>query len=72
MSFRCAKCDRPLFNRRRVTCEFCGALIPAHDRLNATQRAAIDRLKEIEHNQHRDFMKRGSGILISLPTIGVF
>jgi DNA-directed RNA polymerase subunit RPC12/RpoP len=71
MSFRCAKCDRPLYNRRRVTCEFCGSLIPNRDRLNASQRAAIDRLKAIEHKQHREFMEQNSGINADLPITGM-
>lgn len=62
MTFHCAKCDRVLYNRRRVTCEFCGAVIPERDRLNPAQRAAIDRLKVIEAGQHREFMERGMSI----------
>lgn len=71
MTFRCAKCDRVLYNRRRVTCEFCGALIPERDRLNPAQRAAIDRLKVIEAGQHRDFMERAAGAILHLPMPGV-
>jgi len=56
MSFRCPSCDRPLYNRRRVTCEFCGATIPQTLLLNQAQIDAIERLKSVEAKDHRDFM----------------
>lgn len=69
MRFECAGCGKILYNRRRVTCEFCGAVIPEHDRLNAPQRLAIDRLKVIEARQHREFMTRSDGLAIALPVL---
>jgi ribosomal protein L37E len=76
MKFECGKCGRVLYNRRRVTCEFCGAVIPGHDRLNHAQRVAIDRLKLIEARQHREFMSRPDGVIdraiIAFPGSDVF
>jgi ribosomal protein L37E len=34
MSFNCQKCARPLYNRRRNHCEFCGHPIPDPQRLS--------------------------------------
>ena len=40
MSFKCPACERPLLNRRRPKCAFCGAEIPAELLMNAEQRGA--------------------------------
>lgn len=69
MRLECGKCGRVLYNRRRVTCEFCGAVIPEHDRLNAAQRSAIDRLKVMEATQHREFMERTDDSILRVLTV---
>jgi hypothetical protein len=58
MTFNCPACGRLLYNRRRVTCEFCGETIPTSLRLNTTQIAAIERLKAAEAKEHHEFMTR--------------
>jgi len=58
MAFKCSKCGRNLYNRRRLTCEFCGADLPATLRMSASQIAAIERLKAAEAKEHREFMER--------------
>ena len=58
MTFKCPSCNRPLYNRRRATCEFCGKPIPASHLLSARQRGAIDQLKKDEAKRHREFMER--------------
>jgi ribosomal protein L37E len=54
MAFKCVSCEKPLYNRRRKTCEFCGAAIPESLRLSAKQQAFIQKLKVDEAKQHRD------------------
>jgi ribosomal protein L37E len=61
MSFQCPACARPLYNRRRKDCEFCGALIPRSLQFSESQKQRFDRLKADEAKQHRDFIQ-------SLPT----
>ena len=61
MSFKCPKCARPLYNRRRANCEFCGATIPQFQRLSTAARQLIDRMKADEARQHREFMSRETG-----------
>ena len=56
MSFKCPSCERPLFNRRRKTCEFCGKPIPEAYLLTVSQTAKLDRLKAEEAKQHKEFM----------------
>jgi hypothetical protein len=58
MAFKCKNCGRPLYNRRRKTCEFCGRDIPESDRLSVAQMRFVDRLKSEEAKQHHDFMLR--------------
>ena len=58
MAFRCPKCTRELYNRRKPTCSFCGAPVPESVRMSASQQAKIDRLKEDEAKRHREFMER--------------
>ena len=58
MGFQCVQCRRPLYNRRRKTCEFCGAAVPERLRLSPRQVAAIERLKAEEAKQHKEFMDR--------------
>ncbi|HYE19826.1 MAG TPA: hypothetical protein VEA69_15355 [Tepidisphaeraceae bacterium] len=59
MPFHCGRCERVIYNRRRVTCEFCGAPIPAGQQLSPAQRAAIETLKANETRAHRAHMSRG-------------
>ncbi len=61
MPFRCPKCGRPLYNRRRKTCEFCGTEIPAALRLTDRQIAFVDGLKRTEAEHHRQFMQHPPG-----------
>jgi ribosomal protein L37E len=61
MSFKCPACARPLYNRRRKDCEFCGAPIPRSLQFSESQKQRFDRLKADEAKQHRDFIQ-------SLPT----
>lgn len=58
MTFKCPSCNRPLYNRRRATCEFCGKPVPDALRLSGDRRAKIDRLKADEAKRHREFMGR--------------
>lgn len=58
MSFTCPSCGRTIYNRRRVTCEFCGAAIPNELLFNPAQVAAIERLKKHEEQEHRAFMQK--------------
>lgn len=46
MAFECPSCNRPLYNRRRDTCEFCGEAVPEELLLSSEQQAALDKLKE--------------------------
>jgi ribosomal protein L37E len=75
MSFKCPSCARPLYNRRREKCEFCGATIPDALRLSASQRQFIERLKSDESAQHRDFMQKRSlsdSPIVYVPDIPIF
>jgi hypothetical protein len=58
MTFTCPACGRTIYNRRRVTCEFCGETIPSALLLSPTQIAAIERLKAAEAKEHAEFMSR--------------
>ena len=49
-SFTCPACARPLYNRRRATCEFCGKTIPASLLLSNAQQS---RIAEIRHGDRR-------------------
>jgi len=53
MSFKCPACERPLSNRRRPTCEFCGEPIPPALLMNPAQAGAIDRLKQAEERRRQ-------------------
>ena len=46
MGFECPSCRRPLYNRRRATCEFCGAEVPEGLLLTPEQRGSLGRLRE--------------------------
>lgn len=46
MAFECPSCNRPLYNRRRDTCEFCGVAVPEELLLSPAQQAILDKLKE--------------------------
>ena len=59
MTFTCPTCDRTIYNRRRVTCEFCGETIPSELLFNPAQIAAIERLKAVEKRDHRNSTRRG-------------
>lgn len=65
MAFKCPGCNRPIYNRRRKACEFCGDAIPDSLLFTSRQSALIERLKTDESKQHREFMERdlhpGSG-----------
>lgn len=60
MAFRCQKCSKPLYNRRRTTCECCGAPVPESLRLSGEQRARLEEIREREKKGHREFMERNS------------
>ena len=62
MSFKCPKCDRPLYNRRRKWCEFCGSPVPEAQLLSQSQMAALDKLKAAEAKQHKEFMEQPDGL----------
>ena len=53
MSFKCPACERPLLNRRRPKCAFCGAEIPAELLMNAEQRGAITKMANEEEKRRR-------------------
>ena len=72
MSVKCQQCARPLYNRRRKQCEFCGAPILESQRLSPRARQSIDRMKADEARQHREFMSRNTGPLDSPIIIGPF
>ena len=59
MAFRCPSCNKPLYNRRRATCESCAVVIPEHLLLNAAQRQRLAEVRKQEEKEHRDFMERG-------------
>ena len=58
MSFKCPTCERPLYNRRRDACEFCGGFVPYPLRLTKAQLAKIERMKREEDQRHRASMRR--------------
>ena len=58
MAFKCTKCGKPLYSRRRKTCEFCGTAVPDVLRLSGKQQAFIEKLKADEAKQHRESMER--------------
>jgi len=58
MCFKCPKCRRELYNRRRPTCAFCGSPVPSELRMSETQRGFIEKLKADEAKRHREFMQR--------------
>jgi hypothetical protein len=58
MAFKCPACERPLANRRRAACEFCGEEIPRHMLLTAEQQAEIDQMKRVENQRHRARMRQ--------------
>jgi hypothetical protein len=58
MAFKCPNCARPLYNRRRATCEFCAAAIPPGLLLTSGQQARVDAMKRDEQSRHREAMSR--------------
>ena len=58
MAFKCPACGQPLYNRRRATCESCGAAVPESLRLSPTQQKQFEVMKEREKKEHREFMER--------------
>ena len=58
MAFKCPKCGRELYNRRRPTCSFCGTAVPQNLRMSDSQKSRIEQLKEDEAKRHREFMER--------------
>lgn len=68
MPFACPTCHRPLHNRRRPACGFCGARIPESLRLSAQKRQFLDDLRSREEKRHREFMDyTGSMLASNLP-----
>ena len=75
MAFRCPACNKPLYNRRRSTCQSCGAVLPKHLLLDATQRERLAELRKQEEKNHREFMERdfpGTGGLGGFDLPGSF
>lgn len=80
MGFQCPKCRRQLYNRRKPTCSFCGASIPADLRMSEMKAAFIEKMKTDEAKRHREFMERDiptggdSGVIDipDLPDMGSF
>jgi hypothetical protein len=70
MAFHCPSCNKPLYNRRRATCESCGAALPKHLLLDAGQRQRFEELRRQEDKAHREFMERDfpGGAGYDLPT----
>ena len=58
--FACPACDRPLYNRRRTNCEFCGATVPASLLMSQTQQARVDDICRGDRRRH-GAGGRGSG-----------
>ena len=56
MAFQCPKCKRKIYNRRRTTCEFCGAALPDSVRLSPVQEKFLDEVRAEEIRQHKNFM----------------
>jgi len=52
MAFQCPHCQRPLVNRRRGTCGYCGGLIPAELLLSDAQQSSLDKLKAQDRRRH--------------------
>lgn len=52
---RCPACHREIYNRRRVTCEFCDAPIPEELQLSPAEIGAINvELAEMELRRQQD------------------
>jgi hypothetical protein len=58
MPFRCPSCNKPLYNRRRSTCQSCGAALPKHLLLDAAHRDRLSEVRRQEEKNHREFMER--------------
>ena len=73
MSFKCPKCRRQLYNRRKPTCSFCGAAVPAELRMSEMKAAFIEKMKTDEAKCHREFMERdiltGDDTIIDIPDL---
>jgi hypothetical protein len=54
MSYHCPACQRMIFNRRLLRCDFCGAEIPESLRFTAEEIARLDRnMAESEERRKR-------------------
>lgn len=53
MKFACPDCQRPIANRGRTKCDYCGAAIPEAMRFTAKQRAGVDRIKADEAKRRK-------------------
>ncbi len=60
MAFECPSCNRPLYNRRRDTCEFRGEAVPEELLLSPEERVVLDKLKEC-HLRRRPSSGSGGG-----------
>ena len=49
-AFNCPSCQRPLHNRRRANCEFCGKPIPDALRFSAQKRRFLERIEDPDKN----------------------
>ena len=43
MAYHCPECKRVIFNRRKATCDFCGAPLPAELLFTKAEIEALDR-----------------------------
>src|SRR5688500_5835292 len=60
-TFTCPACSRPLYNRRRASCEFCGKPVPTSLLLSAAERARIDDLRSNDLQKRRQRYRLNSG-----------
>ncbi len=57
---RCVACGRPLHDRRRKECEFCGTAIPQSLGLSARQRAIVEGVRAEEAREQGPFTDRAA------------
>lgn len=54
-SIHCPGCGRPLYDRRRDTCGYCGQQMPESQCFSETQIDQIGRQREAEKKKHQAF-----------------
>jgi hypothetical protein len=57
-NFKCRSCGRPLPNRSRRSCAYCGAVLAETQQLNGERAEFLRKLKADETKKHREYMER--------------